>query len=181
MTGEGRPSRPARRVSDCGGRLCWLGLALLMACEARGNAASRSMDAEFGILYGGQVQERDEIPFQLDMARQRQGFRLTLSPAPAQALEVRWELARPGRGRRVPDRHGRKARPSQVQLGRAHFRPGESVFEQVLAFSPNDPLGLWSIRVLVGDRVVIDRPFVVYDPVERARRQEAAADTDAGW
>jgi hypothetical protein len=51
----------------------------------------------------------------------------------------------------------------------------------VLPFSPDDPLGLWNIRVLVGDQVVIDRPFVVYDAIERARRREAAADTDAGW
>jgi hypothetical protein len=154
----------------------------LAACEARGNAASHaSVSAEFGILYGGQVQERDELPFELDAAKQRQGFRLVQSPPPAQPLEVRWELGRPGRGRRVADSQGRRARPRQVQLGRAHFRPGEAVFEQVLPFEPDDPLGLWNIRVLIGDLVVIDRPFVVFDPNERARLREAAAESDAGW
>jgi hypothetical protein len=181
VTDKRRRSRPALGAPVGGSRLGWLGLVVLMACEARGNAASHRLSAEFGILYGGQVQERDEIPFELDTAKQRQGFRLTQSPAPTQALEVHWELGRPGRGRRVLDSHGRKARPRQVQLGRAHFRPGESMFEQVLPFSPDDPLGLWNIRVLLGDQVVIDRPFVVYDPIERSRRQEAAANTDAGW
>jgi hypothetical protein len=159
-----------------------IGLLALVACEARSNASPQAgVSAEFGIFYGGQVQERDEIPFELDTAKQRQGFRLTLSPPPAQAHLVHWELGRPGRGKRVPDRQGHKARARPVQLGRAHFRPGEAVFEQVLAFSPGDPLGLWNIRVLIDDRVVIDRPFVVFDASERARRERIAEESDAGW
>jgi hypothetical protein len=162
------------------GATALLGLGLV-ACEAQGGVAQQALRAEFGILYGGQVQQRDEIPFELDSARQRQGFRLTQSPPATRALEVHWELGRPGKGRRQADSRGRKARPRQVQLGRSHFRPGEALFEQVLPFSPDDPLGLWNIRVLVDDRVVIDRPFVVFDPVERARRREAAEQSDAGW
>jgi hypothetical protein len=163
-------------------RFAWLGLLALGACDARGEGASRGgVSAEFGIFYGGQVQELDEIPFELDAAKQRQGFRLTVSPPPPRALEVRWEVGKPGRGRRVSDGQGRKARPRPVQPGRAHFRPGEPVFEQVLAFGPDDPLGLWNIRVVVDDHVVIDRPFVVFDAASRARRREAAADSDAGW
>lgn len=158
-----------------------LGLAPLAACTAPNQAAAPGIHAEFGIFYGGQVQQRDEIPLSLDAARQRQGFRLTLSPPPQQALEVRWELGKPGQGRRVPDSQGRRARPRSVQLGRAHFRAGEAVFEQALAFLPDDPLGLWNIRVLLGDRVVLERPFVVYDAVERARREQAAAEVDAGF
>lgn len=181
MTGAPRQAFTWLGCAAWRGRLRWLGLVALLACEARVNSAAGSMSAEFGVLYGGQVQERDEIPIELDTTKQLQGFRVTRVPAPVQALEVRWELGRPGRGRRAPDSQGRKARPRQVQLGRAHFRPGEPVFEQVLAFSPDDPLGLWNIRVLVGDQVVIDRPFLVFDPIERARRQEAAAGTDAGW
>lgn len=156
-------------------------LVLLAACTAPSNAAVSSVHAEFGIFYGGQVQERDEIPLSLDATRQRQGFRLTHSPPPAQALEVRWELGKPGQGRRVSDSQGRRARPRPVQLGRAHFRAGEPVFEQALPFAPDDPLGLWNIRVLVGDRVVLERPFVVYDPVERARREKAIAEADGGF
>jgi hypothetical protein len=155
-------------------------LVLLAACTAPESAAAPNVRAEFGIFYGGQVQERDEIPHSLDAARQRQGFRLTHTPPPSQPLEVRWELGKPGQGRRVSDSHGRRARPRPVQLGRAHFRPGEAVFEQALPFAPGDPLGLWNLRVLVGDRAVLERPFVVYDAAERARRDKAAFEADGG-
>ena len=170
-----RPAPLARRLAAT-----LLGLGLL-ACEARRGAAAQTTGAEFGILYGGQVQEREQIPFELDASRQRLGFRLTQSPPAARALEVRWELGKPGKGRRQADSQGRKARPRQVQLGRSHFRPGEAVFEQVLPFAPDDPLGLWNIRVLVDDRVVLDRPFLVFDPIEHARRRAAAEQSDAGW
>jgi hypothetical protein len=109
------------------------------------------------------------------------GFRVTLTPAPVDALEVRWELGKPGTGRRVADSHGLQARPRQVQLGRAHFLVGETTFEQPLVFSPGDPLGLWNIRVQLGSEVVIDRAFLVYDPALRARRRRALERSDAGF
>lgn len=171
-----------RERSGRGGRACAAALWLLLAaCEAPSAAAPKNGESfEFGVLYGGQVQERDEIPLELDGSRQRQGFRLSLAPAPDAPLEVRWELGMPGVGRRVADSLGRKARPRKVQLGRTHFRPGEAVLEQHLPFSPGDPLGLWNIRVSIAERVVIDRPFLVYDPAERARREQAAAGADGG-
>jgi hypothetical protein len=162
----------------------WLALGLswvVGGCEAPGSSERGSAERfEFGVFYGGQIQEREQIPFELDGSRQRLGFRLTASPPPEAPIEVRWELARPGAGRRVTDAQGRKARPRKVQLGRTHFRPGEPVLQQQVAFSPGDPMGLWNMRVLLGQRVVIDRPFIVYDPAERARRDQAAAAADAG-
>lgn len=151
-----------------------------LACDTAAPPARGVARAELGIFYGGQIQERAEIPLSLDRARQRQGFRLTLVPAPTEAVEVRWEVGKPGQGRAVADAHGRKARPRSAQLGRAHFRPGEPVFEQAIEFAPGDPLGLWNLRVLVGSEVVLERPFVVYDPVERARAQARVA-PDAGF
>lgn len=151
-----------------------------VACEAPGASRARALSAEFGVLYGGQVQEREELPFELDPSRQRIGFRVAVRPAPEEALEVRWELGRPGAGRRVADSRGRKAKPRRVQLGRAHFRAGETTFEQPLAFSPGDPLGLWNIRVQLGSEVVIDRAFLVYDPAQRARQRAAFERSDAG-
>jgi hypothetical protein len=168
------------RATRPGAALGWL-FVLLAACAAPSNPGAPGIHAEFGIFYGGQVQERDEIPLSLDAARQRQGFRLTHTPPPAEPLEVRWELGKPGQGRRVPDGQGRRTRPRAVQLGRAHFRAGEPLFEQTLPFASDDPLGLWNIRVLIGDRAVLERPFVVYDPVERERREKAAAEADGGF
>lgn len=161
----------------------WMALAALLvglgAC-ARQRAAADGPYAEFGIFYGGQVQERDQIPLELDQTRQTQGFRLQLEPPPAAPVEVRWELGMPGQGRPQRDSRGRLARPRKVVLGRAVWRPGEAVFEQALPFSPGDPLGLWSIRVLLGERTVIDRAFWVYDAAERARREPPPFAGDAG-
>jgi hypothetical protein len=175
-----RPPGSWRR-SAAGLALCVALGTAAVTCEPLGSVPETRVLAEFGIFYGGQVQERQDIPLEVDATRQRQGFRLQLAPAPDRALEVRWELGMPGAGRAVPDSQGRKARPRKVQLGQAHWRPGTPAFEQVLQFSPGDPLGLWNIRVLVGSQVVIDRPFEVYDGARRARASKAHAAKDAGF
>jgi hypothetical protein len=146
------------------------------ACRGVQPSGEPAVTAEFGIFYGGQVQEREQIPFELDRTRQLSGFRLRRSAPLDQPLEIRWELGMPGSGRAVTDSRGRSARPRRVQLGRARWRPGEAVFEQVLPFAPGDPSGLWNIRILCGSRAVLDRPFWVYDPA-RQRPSDAA---DAG-
>jgi hypothetical protein len=175
-----RRRTPAGPWGALGVLLALPGALTLGACEARSAAATVSATAEFGVFYGGQVQERDEIPLELDPVRQKVGFRLTLSPPPRDALEVSWVLGGPGAGRRVSDGRGRKARARKVQTGRAHFRPGEAVFEQPTPFAPGDPPGLWNIRVQLGEQVVLDRPFLVYDAGERTRRQRDVAAPDAG-
>jgi hypothetical protein len=62
------------------------------------------------------------------------------------------------------------------------MRPGEPRLEHALPFASDDPLGLWNVRVLVGERVVIDRPFAVYDARQRdeARSRREASESDAG-
>lgn len=157
----------------------WL-IGLGLACKPPASAPEPEVLAEFGIFYGGQVQEREQVPFDVDSTRQTQGFRLRLPSPPRQPLEVRWELGMPGSGPRVADSQGRRARSRKVKLGQARWRPGETVFEQVLPFSPDDPLGLWNIRALVGSRVVLERPFLVYDPVERDRHLRERQERDGG-
>lgn len=152
----------------------------VVACLERDRAKDGEVRAEFGIFYGGQVQEREQIPFEIDSARQTFGFRLQLDSAPRDALDIRWELAMPGAGRLRRDSQGRLARPRKVLLGQARWRPGETTFEQTLPLSAGDPLGLWSIRVLVGSRVVLDRPFLVYDALERSRNTPPPFASDAG-
>jgi hypothetical protein len=152
----------------------------LCGCFERKRPHDGEVRPELGIFYGGQVQEAQEIPFELDASRQTFGFRLRLDPAPHQPLDIRWELAMAGAGRPRRDSQGRLARPRKVLLGQARWRPGESTFEQTLPLSAGDPLGLWSVRVLVGDRVVLDRPFLVYDALERSRNRPTPFDSDAG-
>jgi len=134
--------------------------------------------AEFGVFYGGQIQERDQIPFVMDESKQQQGFRLELTRPASESLEIRWELSRPGpvaRGQTLPSPEARV-----TELGAATLSPGQQKFEKRFPFSAGDPLGMWNIRVTVGQHLAIDRPFTVYDAATRKRRRQAARAADAG-
>jgi hypothetical protein len=159
-----------------GAALVWL--ALGGGCRAPAEPTP-GVVAQFGVFFGGQVQERSELPFELDRARQVQGFRIELDPPPAQALDVRWELSLPSSQRAVDDQ-GRKAPARRTRSGQVSMRPGEPRLEQTLPFASDDPLGLWNIRVLLGERVVIDRPFLVYDARARAAEIAQHSKADAG-
>jgi hypothetical protein len=136
---------------------------------------------QFGIFYGGQVQERSELPLELDRSRQRQGLRMQLDPAPTAPLEVSWEVGLPGTGPFRRDSQGRRQRRRRTRLGQASWRAGESRFEQPISFRPGDPTGLWSIRVRLGSRLVLDRAVWVYDRRRRAARLRRAAELDGGF
>jgi hypothetical protein len=186
VTRRGHRARPLHRLGSAFSGLCGqlarrlLLSSVLVACNGGRALTEPQLSAEFGIFYGGQVQERDELPLELDRTRQLQGFRLQLDPPPQRPLEVRWELGRPGVGRALLDSQGRRARPRKVELGQARWRPGERLFEQTLPFSPGDPLGLWNMRVLLDGQIVIERPFLVYDAAQRSQRLSLHADRDAG-
>ena len=142
----------------------WLRLGALLAAVAWGCAACSRQDTTneervlFGVLFGGQVQERKEIPFELDTSKQSVGFRIE-ARASDRVRRIRWELTRPSSS---GDPTGRV-----TELGDTLLPANQSSFEQVLRFEPGDPLGLHNIRILLDDRVVLDRPFVVYDPNKR--------------
>jgi hypothetical protein len=159
-----------------------LGLTLLWAgCQPDAPADDSELRARFGILYGGQIQERRELPLELDRSRQVQVFRLEADPAPASPREVTWEIGMAGAGPLRTDSRGHRAQRRRTRLGAALWRAGETRFEQTLAFAPGDPTGLWSIRVRVGQRVVLDQPFVVYDRRTRSARVRRAAELDGGF
>lgn len=145
-----------------------LGLAaclLALGCDEPASPPGAVRSARFGILFGGQVQQRDELPFELDRAKQQQGFRIELARPLDAPQTITWELSRPSGSRRGPERI--------TVLGRGEVAAGQTVFEQPIPFKPGDPLGLWNIRVVLGERVLIDRPFVVYD---KGRRLSAHPD-----
>jgi hypothetical protein len=156
----------------CGlGALALSGLAL-SGCERAKAPPSLVQKARFGIFYGGQIQEREQIPFEVDRARQIQGLRLDFSEPLPRPLRVTWEINRPGALRRK----GGAGPERIVELGAAEARPGQTRFEQLVPFKPGDPLGTWNVRVVVDDQLVIDRRFLVYDAHERARaRHDAGA------
>jgi hypothetical protein len=154
--------------------LAALGLFLVLAGSAAGCRDPKPKGpvarAEFGVFFGGQVQEREEIPFQLDRTRQTQGFRIELAePAPRELL-VTWEIEKPAKPARAP---GKPKRDRVTELAEARVLPGETRFEQLLEFKPGDPLGSWKIRVDVEGQRVLERGFVIYDAHERAASRNA--------
>jgi hypothetical protein len=148
--------------------------AALLACQ---RSDPKLTVAEFGVFYGEEIQERREIPFVVDATKQQQGFRILLGEPAKAPIEVRWELARPG-----PTRSEGTGNPDArvTELGVAVLPPGERRFEQRFPLKAGDPLGLWNIRVTVGQELAIDRAFTVFDRAARRRAKQRTRTPDAG-
>jgi hypothetical protein len=128
--------------------------------------------AKFGIFFGGQIEERREIPFQLDRTRQTQGFRVDFSAPLTDDTPVEWRIdvpkSKPAPTKKPP-RDVETPPSARVLSGVEHVRAGETRFDRETPFEPGDPLGLWNVRVVVRGKVVIDRPVEVYDAAARAK------------
>jgi hypothetical protein len=129
--------------------LC-LALLLLVGCDKSPKGVVQ--EAEFGVFFGGQVQELKELPKQLDPARQRHGFRLTFGTPLTRDVPVTWEVSLP-----VTD----KSAPAPALVGQATAKVGQRVLDVPLAFRASDPLGSWHAKVTADGVVVIDRDFTV--------------------
>jgi hypothetical protein len=142
----------------------------LFVCGCRHSDASDklALRAQFGVFFGGQVQEREQIPFDLDPARQQQGIRIVFSHPLTRVVHVSWEIDRPLRAGGAAA-HARREPDRAVDRGAADVAIGQTRFETLLPFKPGDALGTWNVRVLIDGRLVIDRRFLVYDPKDRAR------------
>lgn len=130
-----------------------LALALALGCDR--SSTSLVQEAEFGVFFGGQVQELQELAKELDPSRQQHGFRLTFRAPLARDLVVKWELSLP-----ASDQAG----PRAALVGQAQAKAGQRMLEVPLAFRSSDPLGAWHARVTAGDQVVIDRDFTLVAP-----------------
>jgi hypothetical protein len=109
-------------------------------------------EAEFGVFFGGQVQELQEIAKELDPGRQQHGFRVTFREPLNRDAAVSWELSLP-----ATDKGG----PRAAMVGQATAKAGQSVLEVPIAFRPTDPLGLWHAKLTADNQVVVDRDFTV--------------------
>ncbi len=134
-----------------------LGLAflLLLGCDSKPKGAVK--EAEFGVFFGGQVQELKELPKQLDATRQRHGFRLTFAAPLERDIPVTWEVSLPPTD---------KSAPRPALIGEATAKLGQSVLDVPLAFRASDPLGSWHAKVSADGMVVIDRDFTVVAPAK---------------
>jgi hypothetical protein len=132
-----------------------LALAWLLSCGCDTKPKGVVKEAEFGVFFGGQVQELKELPKQLDATRQRHGFRLTFVAPLAREIPVTWEISLPPTD---------KSAPRPALIGQATAKAGQSVLDVPLAFRPSDPLGSWHAKVTADGQVVIDRDFSVVAP-----------------
>jgi hypothetical protein len=112
-------------------------------------------EAEFGVFFGGQVQELKEIAKELDPGRQQHGFRLTFKAPLARDVAVAWELSLP-----VTDKGG----PRAAMVGQATAKAGQRLLELPIAFRTSDPLGSWHAKLTADGQVVVDRDFAVIAP-----------------
>jgi len=136
----------------------WCTPLLLLACHRE--PESIVQEAEFGVFFGGQVQELKEIEKELDAARQQHGFRLTFRAPLQRALPVAWEISLP-----VPDKGG----PRPAVVGQTTAKVGQSSLDVPLAFRQSDPLGVWHARVTADQKVVIDRDFTLVAPAPQPK------------
>ncbi len=139
-------------------RRALLGVLCALACER--TPPSVVKDAEFGVFFGGQVQELKEIAKELDPGRQQHGFRLTFAAPLTRDLAVAWELSLP-----VTDKGG----PRAAMVGQATAKAGQSVLELPIQFRTSDPLGSWHAKLTADGQVVVDRDFSVIAPPPAAK------------
>jgi hypothetical protein len=137
----------------------------LAACEAKSASGDLVREARVGVFFGGQIQQREELARVFDDT-QSQGFRLVFREPLSESKRVRWEIA-------LPARSG--AREVAVsKLGEVTVPIGQREIDQVFRFEPGDPLGVWNIRVLVDDLLVIDRAWLVFDAAARRKAESGA-------
>ncbi len=169
--------RPLEAACLCR-RLC-RAKALLVILSAVGACTPASVSpierAEFGVFFGGQVQERTEIPYDLDANRQSMGFVITLRQPLPMPMTLHWEVSKPGPTSNLPDPMTRR-----VELFDSAVSAGELRISKSVDFEPGDSLGLWNIRVVLGTHLAIDRAFTVYDRDSRSRQQREPVISDAG-
>lgn len=155
----------------------WFAVALGLASACKPNPPSPFERAEFGVLFGGQIQERTEIPYELDSTKQTLGFVVQLRQPLSAPTSLHWELSKPG-----PLTAGRLADPlsRRVELFDAPLGAGQTQIQKTVSLVPGDGLGMWNIRVTLGDQLALDRAFMVFDPATRTRKIRAPAVVDAG-
>lgn len=134
-------------------------LALVLCAGCRKREVTERVTAHFGVLFGGQIQEREEIPLVLDRSRLALVVRVRWAEPPETAERVHWELAQPANPKDADA-------GSIVAYGDVRARPGEPTLDVPLAFKPGDKPGPWRVRVEVEGRPVLERPFRVVPPAK---------------
>ncbi len=152
-------------------------LALLVGLSALGCSTKSDPDplverAAFGVFFGGQIQDRKELPFELDPSKQSSGFRIDFRAPLTRPVAVSWEIARPLSARAAEADAGAE---QVVEVGQVAARLGETRLDVPVLLRQGQVLGAWHVRVKVDARVVLDRDVRVFDA-----RARSAHERDAG-
>jgi hypothetical protein len=150
-----------------------LGLVAL-GCKHPSGPDPLVLRATFGVFFGGQIQDRKELPFELDPAKQQQGIRIDFREPLERTVRVAWEIARPVSSKAAKSD---AAIEQVVEVGEAMARAGETRLDVPISFRQGQVLGTWHVRVQVDAHVVVDRDVLVFDPRERRERER---DADGG-
>lgn len=111
---------------------------------------------EFGVLFGGDIQDRPALPLELDPARQELALRVTFRAPLTRERVVSWELERP-----TAQRSADGGVLFAAELGEIRARVGERRAEAKLAFRRGDLPGTWRLHVRIDGRVALQRTFTV--------------------
>jgi len=155
--------------------LGWLLAASLFGvcgCQSKPEPDPLVERAAFGVFFGGQIQDRKELPFELDPAKQSCGIRVDFREPLTHSVRVGWEIARPLSAKASKADAGADR---VTEVGEANARVGEKRLDVPVLLRQGQVLGNWHVRVKVEERVVIDRDVLVFDARERRER-----DVDAG-
>jgi hypothetical protein len=134
-------------------------LALLCAGCPRQREDPALERVEFGVLFGGDIQDRAVIPLELDPARQELSLRVTFRAPLTRERVVSWELERPSSQRGADG-----GTLFAAELGEIKAGPGERRAEAKIAFRRGDLPGTWRLHVRLDGRAVLERAFTVGEP-----------------
>jgi hypothetical protein len=145
--------------------VCLLATSSLLTAACRKRTSTEGVKARFGVFFGGQIQEREEIPLILDRSRLSLGLRVEWPEPPPSPSLVRWELAQPANPKDADA-------GELVAYGEARSHAGEATLDVPLSFRPKDRPGSWRVRVDVDEKRVLDRGFKVVPPGRTVEPEE---------
>jgi len=131
---------------------------LQIGCDREITSSDLPVQAQAGIFFGSQVQNRSEWPLILDKARQTQGFRLEFKQALKEPAQINWEIVHPPV---LAKRHGSASGDRVSSTFTVTVPAGTERFDQLIPFSDNDRPGEWKLRVVVNGKSVLSKSINV--------------------
>jgi hypothetical protein len=111
---------------------------------------------EFGVPFGGDVQDRGKIP--RDLEPPELALRVRFRAPVARERSLSWELERPSAARASDG-----GVLYEAELGELHVPVGERQIDAKLGLRARDREGVYRLHVRLEGRVILERTFEVFD------------------